>query len=121
MCQLSQPALRDDDAWSIAATRLVHYTTAGYDELNPFSASIGAPPFAAQLILSCDGIRTTVSIHLDSGRAVGLDLSAHTGGLPAIVLKPETDVEVYAKERGYSREVQVGDAAFDAAVYIESD
>jgi len=120
-CGLAQPALRDDEAWSIAATDLVSQRIAGYHELDAFSASIGAPLSAAQITLRCDGLELSVSLALDSGGAVGLDLTAMTSGFPAILLRRETDTDVDAKELGASREVQTGDEAFDRAVYIESE
>lgn len=120
-CGLSQPVLRDDEAWSITSIDLVSYKLAGHNELDAFSASIGAPPLAIELTLRCDGVASVVDLHIDSGYIVGLDFAVKTAGFPAIRLKRETDIEVDAKETGISREVQTGDEAFDRAVYIESE
>jgi hypothetical protein len=40
---------------------------------------------------------------------------------PAIVLRRETGMDRFGKRVGLNRELEVGDAAFDAAVYIETD
>jgi hypothetical protein len=41
--------------------------------------------------------------------------------LPRMRLRPETKRDAFGKKLRLNREVQTGDAAFDAAVYIESD
>jgi hypothetical protein len=46
---------------------------------------------------------------------------AHVAVRPAIVLRRETGADRFGKRVGLNREVQLGDAGFDAAVYIETD
>lgn len=54
------------------------------------------------------------------GAAIVADHPA-TAELPRIVLRAEGAVDRGAKRLGINREAQLGDAAFDAAVYIESE
>jgi hypothetical protein len=46
---------------------------------------------------------------------------AHVALRPAIILRRETSADRFGKRVGLNREVQLGDAGFDAAVYIETD
>jgi hypothetical protein len=119
-CAHEQPILRaemDEES----EIRSVSAVSGAYRELNDFAATIGGPEGAFAHTVAVDGLELRVGIELNSGSPCGLTMTAFSAGFPGITLKNETDEEVYAKERGITREVQVGDAKFDARVFIDSD
>ncbi|MRG94813.1 hypothetical protein [Polyangium spumosum] len=62
--------------------------------------------------------------HGRGGRAeleVEADLHEGQAPRPPIVIRRETSVDMLGKKLRINREVQTGDVAFDAAVYVESD
>lgn len=120
-CDAVNPAQRAGDDWSIADLRQVAFTAANYDELVEFARSVGIGEKCAQIELTCDGVRCTLSLDINSGSAQGLQLSAQTSGLPPMTFTRETGHHVDVKQAGISREVQTGDAEFDTAVYVNTD
>ncbi|MDI1477072.1 hypothetical protein [Polyangium sp. y55x31] len=61
--------------------------------------------------------------HGRAGRAE-VEIEAAAGGAsarPPIVIRRETSLDMLGKKLRINREVQTGDATFDAAVYVESD
>lgn len=119
-CSHEQPVSRAD-LTEITEIRAVSSHPGAYRQLDDFARTIGAPSGALSHTVKCDGLDCHVSIELNSGTPCGLELTAATRGFPEIRLTRETDEEVYAKERGVTREVQTGDARFDARVFIDSD
>lgn len=91
-----------------------------YAELLPFAQSLGKDVGATQMDLEVDGMVCTISISLNSGTVTGLDMVAHTSGLPTVRLVAEGGGHREWKNEGVSREVQTGDPRFDDAVYLES-
>ncbi|MBI2395632.1 MAG: hypothetical protein HYV09_39065 [Deltaproteobacteria bacterium] len=119
-CDTANPALRAGDDWAIDDLREVAHKAASYGELVAFAESLGIRERCAQIDLSCDGVRCAVSLDINSGSAQGLELSAQTAGFPKMTFLRETSRHVDVKQAGISREVQTGDAAFDAAVYVNT-
>lgn len=124
VCQREQPVLRADgeEDLTVETLRFVSSDTGNYDDLLPFLKEIGhtAVTKPVQITVDCDGIHCLLSLSINSGSVVGLDMVARASGLPAMKLLRETMEHRDAEERGVVREVQVGDREFDGAVYIES-
>lgn len=96
----------------------------GYDHLTPFLQELSprAPGGSVALTVRADGLSCTVSLALNSGTVMGIDLVAHApAALPHVRLVPERKSHTKAKAKGVAIEVQTGDAEFDEAVYVESD
>lgn len=94
-----------------------------YEELSAIAHARGLPHRGApHLSLDLAGRHVVVSLELNSGSVVGLDLRFFLRGpFPEVVLRRETAVDVDGKERRINREVQTGDPEFDPKVYVESD
>jgi len=124
VCQRDQPVLRasGEEDLTVETLRFVSSDTGNYDDLLPFLREIGHTPStkAVQVTVDCDGITCLLSLSLNSGSVVGLEMVARVRGLPPMTLLAETMEHRDAEERGVVREVQIGDREFDAAVYIES-
>jgi hypothetical protein len=82
---------------------------------------VGIEARCAAVTFECDGLPCEVSLGIDSGSVTGLSLAIPAPGFPAIDLRRETQDQVEGKRKGITREVQTGDAAFDAFVYVASD
>lgn len=119
-CSHEQPISRVERG-ELEGLRHVSSVAGAYVQLDDFARTIGAPAGALAHTVSCNGLPCRVAIELDSGTPRGLEITAPSPGFPAITLTRESDEEIYAKERGVTREVQVGDARFDARVFIDSD
>lgn len=121
-CGTEQPALRDAGDLSCAKIELTEVQGGSYEELRPLLADLGAPPEkTAAVRLSCDGLAADVSLSINSGAVMGVDLVVRASGLPPMRLVRETGEHADRKERGIVREVQTGDTPFDDAVYIETE
>lgn len=101
--------------------------TGGYRELAAIATALGLPYAGApEIRLSRDGFEIVISLSINSGEVVGVDLYIRrdpilTGGLwPDLELRRETASDVDAKRSGMNIEVQTGDPTFDGFVYIES-
>lgn len=119
-CKRTQPTRRTEDdspgVHAVTASR-----ASGHPELRPFARSMQIEGSCAQISVCCDGIDCDVTLYIDSGDVKGLDLEAHTLGLPRVTFTRETDAERKAKASGITREVQTGHAELDRDVFIESD
>lgn len=93
----------------------------GYDQLAPFGATVYVREPCTTMDVLVDRLEAELSLDIDSGSVRGLDMSIRGQGLPEVRFRRETMSDRDAKETGVSRELQTGDATFDAAVYIESD
>jgi hypothetical protein len=120
-CGLHQPTARPVSELVAGTLEYVADDGRPYDELAEFCRSIGASGRALSVTVRVDGVVHVVSLSLNSGTVDGLDLTARTEGFPPMRLSREGELERQAKAAGVSREVQVGDAEFDAAVYVDSD
>lgn len=121
-CALEQPVSRDGFDGKAEIRPVSHVPSVGrsHEALDAFAKGIGAPAGSLSLTASVDGLACEVSIELDSGRPTVARLAAKVPGFPRISLRRESTEEIDAKERGVTREVQIGDAAFDARTFIDS-
>lgn len=124
-CRLEQrvlPTLEEVGAGTLA---LAHRIAGRYEELRAFAATLEDPRAHAEgpveLRLACDGVEIVASLSINSGAVMGIDLVTASRDLPQMRLVREDAEHVEAKGTGLVREVRVGDAAFDDAVYIESE
>lgn len=92
-----------------------------YPQLDAIAASLGRPPSGASFSLRHQGAELSVSLEIDSGSVRGLMLVAATPPVPKLALTRETGFERFGKALGINREIQVGDASFDAQVYIDDE
>ncbi len=80
----------------------------------------------SRLELSIEGRTVKLSVSTHKGAITGLDVRLPWPGVtttadePSIVLRREGVGDVEGKKEGINREVQLGDEAFDAAVYIDA-
>lgn len=120
-CTLEQAVLREADDLAPKEVRYVdHEDRKAYDALVPLLRSLGAAGNPFRMTVSCDGIGVSLCLSLNSGVVDGVDLEVRGTDLPDLRFVRETAAHVEAKARGVAREVETGDAAFDAAVYVES-
>jgi len=75
----------------------------------------------ALLIFYRDGHRVCVSLQTSSGTVCGVSFEVSTTKLPHIALRAEWDGDRSGKASGVDREVQTGDAEFDASIFIDSE
>jgi len=120
-CRTEQPVLRAGADTDLRKIEFMHANESkAYEHLAAFAESVGKRVNALEVRVRCDGIECLLSLSLNSGTVDGLELIAHTRGLPAMRFVLEGKDHLEAKEKGLVREVQTGDTAFDKAVYIES-
>lgn len=95
-----------------------------------FSAEHRGRPYSVGVTRSAKNTPSSISIELtlrgerEAPAAEGdyrRDVRPHLRERPWIVLRRETFLDRLGKALGINREIEVGDAAFDRAVYIESD
>src|SRR5262245_29130894 len=95
-----------------------------YRELAQIAGALGVPfTNQAEIRLARDGYEIIVSLNINSGEVVGVDLYIRrdpimSGGVwPEMLLRRETAGDVDAKRSGMNIEVQTGDPTFDGFVY----
>lgn len=94
----------------------------GYPQLGPIAASLGMRHQGEPSLSFVRGrVRVVVSLEIDSGVVRGVVLQAMRSGLPEMTLRREGPDDRVGKERGLDVELETGDPAFDAAVYIDTE
>jgi len=93
-----------------------------YVALGAIAKLLGVP-YRGDRTLVCDlgEDRLTLDLMVDSSVVRGVTASVFGGPYPEIRFRKEKPEDLEAKDSGLSREVQIGDADFDARVYIETD
>ncbi len=121
-CALRQPALRTGDLPPLGEdTPVAGFEASGMTELVPFARSLGLEvPGISQVRVDVLGVVVDVTLEISSGVAVGVAVGCAAAAFPEITLRRETPADVRSKQSGVAREVQTGDAAFDAGVYVDS-
>lgn len=120
LCDLEQPTLPSE---LVADGKLVLVGSdyGSYEQLVPFGTSLGETAKSSRHIVKCAGLTVNVSVSLNSGSVDGIDIEALAPGLPPMRLKREMEEHRDDKQAGVVKEVQTGDTAFDAAVFIETE
>ncbi|MGK3991096.1 hypothetical protein WME99_49065 [Sorangium sp. So ce136] len=96
--------------------------TGPYPQLGAIAAWLGvAHAGAPEISAWVGGMRVVVSLQINSGIVCGMSIHVPRAGLLNMTLRPESSRDVRGKELGINREVQWGDADFDARVYVETD
>lgn len=82
----------------------------------PFGVGVSDHSF----VVERDGRRARVTVDTNSGMVSGVTVTAFGPALPEVVLSRESSFDTIGKSLRIAREAQLGDAAFDARVYIDT-
>ncbi|MFO0594161.1 MAG: hypothetical protein U0228_02620 [Myxococcaceae bacterium] len=114
----------------MSAPRWQHVTSrdSSYDELVPLAQHLGVAvkrPLAFTVRDPASNLEIAVALEINSGSVTGVTFTTRVAAPltshPFLIARRETALDKADKNSGLVHEVQLGDAAFDAAVFLDSN